>query len=93
MTRFRSSVSPKGQVTIPAEIRKQLGVRPRDHVVFHVVDNSVRIEPERMSLESIYGAARPVTPGRPWHEIEEIAREEHAARAAMEGIGDDEDQR
>ncbi len=90
---YRSSVSPKGQVTIPAEIRRQLGVRPKDHVIFRVVDDIVQIEPERLTLASIYGVARPVTPGRPWHEIEEIAREEHAARIAREGIDDDEEER
>lgn len=90
---FRSSVSPKGQVTIPAEIRRQLGVRPRDHVVFRMVDGVVQIEPERATLESIYGAVPPLTTPRTWREIEEIAREEHAAQAALEGIADDEQER
>lgn len=90
---YRSSVSPKGQVTIPAEIRRRLGVRPKDHVVFRIVDNVVQIEPERATLESIYGAVPPLTPRRSWKEIEAIAREELAANAAIEGIEHDEAER
>ena len=33
---MESSVSPKGQVTIPVEIRRLLGVKPKDKVVFRV---------------------------------------------------------
>ncbi len=37
------TLTSKGQVTIPLEIRERLGLRPGTHVVFDVVGNSVRI--------------------------------------------------
>jgi antitoxin PrlF len=40
-------VSPKGQVVIPAEIRKQLGITPGSLVSVSVHDGAVRITLER----------------------------------------------
>lgn len=37
------TLTSKGQVTIPQEIRERLGLRPGTRVVFDVVGNSVRI--------------------------------------------------
>ncbi len=36
-----SSVSPKGQITIPAAIRHLLGVGPKDRVAFRVENGEV----------------------------------------------------
>jgi AbrB family looped-hinge helix DNA binding protein len=33
MSEFTSSVSPKGQVTLPQKFRERLGIKPRDRVV------------------------------------------------------------
>ena len=38
-----SSVTTKGQVTIPVEIRRRLGVRPRDKVAWVVEDGKVSV--------------------------------------------------
>ena len=38
-----STVTRKGQVTIPIEIRRLLGVKPKDQVAFVVEDNKVRL--------------------------------------------------
>ncbi len=38
-----TSMTKKGQVTIPADIRKLLGLEPHDKVAFVVEDNQVRI--------------------------------------------------
>src|SRR5688572_12917529 len=38
-----SSITTKGQVTIPAEIRRRLGVGPRDRVDWIVEDGQVRV--------------------------------------------------
>jgi len=82
-----SSVSPKGQVTIPAEIRRFLGVRPRDKVAFEVTDGQVLIRPARGNLESLYRSVpaldRPVSD----KEMTQLAQEEHARAVAEEGQG------
>ena len=36
-------IGPKGQITIPAEIVKKLGLQPRDRVVFRAVEGGFSI--------------------------------------------------
>ena len=45
-----SSLTSKGQVTIPVEIRRLLGLGPHDKVAFIVEDHQVRIAPTRLSV-------------------------------------------
>lgn len=42
---FSSSVTQKGQATIPSPIRKKLGLKPNDKVIFEIKDNQVHIKP------------------------------------------------
>lgn len=37
---FTSSVTQKGQATIPAPIRKSLGIKPNTKIVFELKDNN-----------------------------------------------------
>jgi AbrB family looped-hinge helix DNA binding protein len=48
------TLTTKGQVTIPLEIREALGLLPGTRVVFDIVGNSVRI---RKAVEQHRGAA------------------------------------
>ena len=43
MREFAASLTSKGQVTIPVEIRRLLGVRPREKVTFVVEGDDVRV--------------------------------------------------
>jgi AbrB family looped-hinge helix DNA binding protein len=82
-----SSVSPKGQVTIPAEIRLLLGVRPRDRVAFEVSDGQVFIRPARRSLELLYRSIPALKRPLSDEEMTQLAQEEHAREVAEEGKG------
>jgi antitoxin PrlF len=84
---LESSVSPKGQVTIPAEIRRLLGVRPKDRVRFEVEDGRVRLRPVRSALDELYMSLPGLKTPRTWEELEEIAHEDRAERLAKEGQG------
>jgi AbrB family looped-hinge helix DNA binding protein len=86
MKELYSSVSPKGQITIPAEIRRLLGVKPRDRVRFEVVAGNVRIAPAPSALDELYQSVPALTPPHPWKEIKEIVRDEQADAAAAEGV-------
>lgn len=81
-----SSMSQKGQVTIPAEVRERLGLKPKDRVRFRVDGDTVSIEPYRSNLDHWRGTLPPLDPPRSWDEIREIAREEHAEHVAREGL-------
>lgn len=55
---YQSTVTTKGQVTIPAEIRKALGLKPGDRVSFGLEDHGIRVEPAKGSVRAGYGAAK-----------------------------------
>jgi len=84
---LESSVGPKGQVTVPAEIRRLLGLRPKDRVRFEVEDGRVRLHPVRFVLDELYRSLPGLKTPRTWKELEEIAHEDRAERLAREGQG------
>jgi len=86
MKEYSSSVSPKGQVTIPLEIRKLLGVKPKDRVTFTVDGQQVRIQPLGSRLAASYRAVPPLKNSLTLTEMADIAHEEHAQDAAREGL-------
>jgi AbrB family looped-hinge helix DNA binding protein len=55
---YVSSVTSKGQVTIPASIRKALGLKPRDKVSFRIEDRTVRIVAAPSSVLESYGSVK-----------------------------------
>lgn len=49
-----STISSKGQVTIPVEIRRHLGIGAADKIAFVVQDEgTVELRPARFTLESV----------------------------------------
>ena len=54
-----STVTSKGQVTIPKEIRESLRIGPGDRLTFVVrADGVVELRPETTDLNSLYGVLR-----------------------------------
>lgn len=50
-----STITIKGQVTLPANLRRQLGVKPSDKIAF--IKKGQRVFLEKLpSLESLYGS-------------------------------------
>lgn len=54
-----SRVTQKGQVTIPAAIRKQLGLKPGDKVRFESDDGDIKITRATSRLIDGFGAVTP----------------------------------
>ncbi len=53
-----SSMTKKGQVTIPAPIRKRLGLREGDHVAFVEEGEKVQLRPVRNDVTAIFGMVK-----------------------------------
>lgn len=85
MKELISSVSPKGQITIPVQIRRFLNVKPKDKVAFKVEGEEVKIAPAGSRLVASYMAVPALKHRRSLKEMSEIAREEQAQEAAREG--------
>jgi antitoxin PrlF len=77
-----STISKKGQVTIPVEVRRHLGVKTPDRVTF-VIDEeggTVRLVASRYpDVNSLRGAAGTLKRPLPWKEMREIAYEDRLA--------------
>ena len=84
--RYYSSVSPKGQITLPSDVRHSLGIRPRDQVRIELEGDVIRISVARSGLLDHYQMAGSLDHPLDWKEVVEIAAEEHAEHAAREGI-------
>jgi AbrB family looped-hinge helix DNA binding protein len=54
-----ATITAKGQVTIPAEIRKALGLKPGNKVSFVLEQGEVKLEPSSSPLRAGFGAVKP----------------------------------
>ena len=86
MTENTSSVSTKGQITLPAAIRHRLGIKPRDRVVMALEDGAVIVRPIASGLLPGYRSVPALSARRSLREITEIASSEAAEEAAREGL-------
>ena len=43
----RAKITSKGQITVPREVRRMLGVRPGDYLVFESDEKAIRVRPVR----------------------------------------------
>ena len=73
--RFPSTITQRGQVTLPAAIRRRLGVGPRDRVLFELQGDTVVVRAEP-TLDDVFGAVPPLNPPRTLEEIDRIIEEE-----------------
>ena len=58
MREIETTVTTKGQVTIPVEIRTQLGLKPKDKVQFELDGDSVRLKKSSSRIQRHFGAVR-----------------------------------
>lgn len=66
-----STITSKGQITLPKEVRDHLHVREGDRIEFAIErDGEVRVRPVTGSVEEMYGMLR--RPGIPARSLEEI---------------------
>ena len=73
-----ASVTERGQVTIPAEVRKALGIKKREKVVFVMEDGVVVLRKPAFTLETAYGSIKPLRQPEDWEARIREAKEERA---------------
>jgi len=62
MQTIEGRLTSQGQVTVPAAVRRVLGVAPGERLSFIIEDDGVRLEAVRHTFESIAGSV-PCIPG------------------------------
>ena len=74
-----STVSSKGQVTLPADVRKHLGISTHDKIAFVIQpQGTVEVKtPKYPTISSLAGAAGRLKKPLAWKEVERLAHEDH----------------
>lgn len=75
---IQSTITSKGQVTIPIQVRKFLGIGTNDKIAF-VIKPTGKVElvaPAYPNIKSLQGAAGTLTAPLSWQEVERIAHED-----------------
>jgi antitoxin PrlF len=73
----RATMTSKGQLTVPKDVRDKLGLKSGDRVVFELDDDSVRLRVERRKgLRELLGSL-PATREYPGKEAEREAARGH----------------
>ncbi len=78
MKEIVSNITSKGQITIPVEVRKYLGVGTRDKIIFVLEDDgTVRlVAPRYPNIASLKGEAGSLKQPISWQYMRDIARED-----------------
>jgi AbrB family looped-hinge helix DNA binding protein len=74
-----STITSKGQITIPAVVRKHLGVGTRDKIIF-VLEDDGRVSvtrPRFPTVASVRGVAGTLPQPMDWDAIEQIAHDDY----------------
>lgn len=90
MRQYVSSITRKGQVTIPVAVRNHLGLGAPDKITFVVKDDGdVALRAAALTVRDLKGIV-PALPGRTTDDFEDVieeAMEEEAARIVAEMQG------
>ena len=79
-------VTRKGQITLPAEIRRALDLKEGDKVTVSLVGNEARVRPAGSVLEQGFGAVEPRRRPEDFRELRRLA-EEAIAEDAVRSLG------
>lgn len=81
----RATLTSKGQITVPKDVRERLGLKSGDRVKFEFEGDSVRLRVEKgRSLEELKGSL-PATREYTGKEAERKAAREHLSMEALGG--------
>ncbi len=86
---YTSVVTQKGQVTIPVEIRRALGIKANDRVTFIIDQDRVCIEPIAESIETIFGAIEPIQRPEDFQRLRDTAIEDYVGDVVRNTEPDD----
>ena len=75
-----ATVTQRGQVTIPAEVRRLLGIQRHSKVAFEIDGEQVRLTRAPFTLETVYGSVKPLSRPEDFKAISRVAKEEHTER-------------
>jgi len=85
MKEILRNVSQKGQVTIPVEVRKALGIELRGKVAFEIAEGKVTVRAAESVVDATFQKIPALKKKLAWDKVLEIAHDDAAQEAAKEG--------
>jgi AbrB family looped-hinge helix DNA binding protein len=79
-----TTITSKGQVTVPVSIRRALGLKTRDRVSFTLTDGGAELRPFQSALDRIAGSVKPRKKPEDFKELRALAIEEIVENAIKE---------
>jgi AbrB family looped-hinge helix DNA binding protein len=86
MKEYLGSVSTKGQITLPVEFRKHLGIKPGDKVALYIEDETLVVKTAQSGLRAGFMSIPALKTPMDVEEMTEIAAEEAANEFAGEAL-------
>lgn len=80
MKELVTTLTQRGQITVPAEVRRLLGVKAHDKLAFQIEDGTVRLTPASFTLASAFGSVQPHRPVTNIDQEIRAAKQEKAER-------------
>ncbi len=80
MKEIVTTLTQRGQITVPAEVRRLLGVKAHDQLAFQIEDGQVRLAPASFTLASAFGSVQARRPVADIDQEIQAAKEEKAER-------------
>jgi len=77
---MRSTITSKGQTTIPNQIRKQMDLKPGDGLVYRIEGNEILVRPVKGNLLDAYGTVKPKQRPEDFAERRRQARKRRAVK-------------
>ncbi len=84
MREVTTTITSKGQVTVPVAIRRALGLKARDRVAFTLTDGGAELRPFKSALDRIAGSVKPRKKPEDFKELRAIAIQEVVDNALKE---------
>ncbi|MBM3699826.1 MAG: hypothetical protein FJW68_02765 [Actinobacteria bacterium] len=84
MREITTTLTKKGQVTVPVEIRNFFGLKTNDKITFKISDGIVQISPAKYSIEDVYGIVKPISKPENFKKLRETAVNEYVQKVYKE---------
>ena len=82
MKEILTTITQRGQVTVPAEVRRLLGAKSGDELAFRIEGDEVHLVPVEFTLETAYGSVTPLHRPEDFDAMIAEAMEEQAGESA-----------
>ena len=77
---YVTTITQRGQITIPVEVQRLLGVKPHDRIALTIEDGIVELRPVAYTVETAFASVPPLAEAITIDEQIERAKEERAER-------------